>query len=67
MKFTIVEHREGWCVAMDASDPNAWNVATLCNHYVIGPLATKSGKPTCPDCIAVLKGAKTAKRAGSEG
>lgn len=48
-----VKNRDGWCATKNGK-PNAddaWNVATKCARFTIGPLGSEKRVPTCIECV----------------
>jgi hypothetical protein len=52
----LIKHNRGWCAAKTNRkwDESAFNVETLCDHFVVLPLGCKRGEPTCEDCLRKL-------------
>ena len=54
-----VRHRDGWCATRRKRLPTDNEVTdaqpTLCKHYVVAPWGYEFRRPTCPECLAILK------------
>jgi hypothetical protein len=50
--------REGWCATVPnrRTPDSADSVKTLCQHHIVLPGGSERREPTCPDCLAVIKG-----------
>jgi hypothetical protein len=58
MAMTTVQGKEGWCVCRTKSRSTLYadQIPTLCGHYIIFPFnISKSVKPTCSECLKILK------------
>lgn len=57
IKVWCVQSRDGWCATKNGKRPDteANSVDTLCEYIVVLPFAWCLRKPTCKDCLAILK------------
>ena len=54
------KHNDGWCATdLDEMPEDNLNTPTVCGMYVWIPLDMRRRRPTCPECLEILKERKT--------